>query len=122
MRHVLRYLIIGLYNTLVGYLIFYLVNRVLGSVAHYLVTLGITYLFSITHAYLGQRYIVFRSTAPWRQEYWRFFLVNLGGMMGNALVLSLFVESGVEVMPAQAASVVIITALTYLGHRYFSFR
>ena len=117
-----RYLLIGFYNTVVGYLLFGLVNYVLGNVAHYLVILGVSFILSLTHAYIGQRYIVFRSTAPLWREYLRFFIVNLTGMAGNVLLLVIFVESGVELMVAQAISVLIVTVLSYFGHRFFSFR
>lgn len=117
-----RYLLIGFYNTVVGYLLFVLVNYILGNVAHYLVILGVSFILSLTHAYIGQRCIVFRSTSPWWREYFRFFLVNLVGMAGNALLLVLFVESGVELMVAQAISVLVVTVLSYFGHRFFSFR
>lgn len=117
-----RYLLIGFYNTVVGYLLFGLVNYVLGNVAHYLVILGVSFLLSLTHAYIGQRCIVFRSTAPWWREYLRFFIVNLTGMAGNVLLLVVFVESGVDLMVAQAISVLIVTVLSYFGHRFFSFR
>lgn len=117
-----RYLLIGLYNTVVGYLLFVLVNHVLGNITHYLVILGVSFILSLTHAYIGQRFIVFRSDAPWIQEYFRFFIVNLSGMAGNVLLLTLFVESGMELMLAQAISVVIVTVFSYFGHRYFSFK
>jgi putative flippase GtrA len=118
----LRYLLVGIYNAVAGYFIFYLINYAFGYVLHYLAVLGVSYLMSLTHAYIGQRWIVFRSTAHWRREYLRFLLVNLSGMAGNALLLVFFVECGKGLMVAQALSVVIVTVLSYFGHRYFSFR
>ena len=79
-------------------------------------------MLSLTHAYIGQRWLVFRSTAPWGREYVRFFLVNLSGLASNALLLFIFVESGMGLMVAQAVSVVIVTAISYFGHRNFSFK
>lgn len=117
-----RYLLIGLYNTAVGYLLFGLINYFLGDVAHYLVILAVSFILSLTHAYIGQRCIVFRSTAPWGREYLRFFLVNLSGVAGNAVLLIIFVETGMGLMIAQAFSVLIVTVLSYIGHSKFSFR
>lgn len=118
----LRYLLVGTYNAGVGYLIFYLINYAFSDALHYLIVLMMSYVFSLTHAYIGQRWVVFRSTAPWWREYLRFFIVNLTGMAGNALLLVIFVESGVGLMVAQAISVLIVTIFSYFGHRYFSFR
>lgn len=117
-----RYLLVGTYNAGVGFLIFYLINYAFSHIIHYMAVFVISYLLSLTHAYIGQRWIVFRSSAQWRSEYLRFLLVNLSGMAGNAMLLILFVESGLGLMVAQAISVVIVTAFSYFGHRYFSFR
>lgn len=118
----IRYLLVGTYNAAVGYLFFFLINFAIGNLVHYLVVLILSYILSLTHAYLGQRWIVFCSKAPWFQEYLRFLMVNLSGMVVNALLLILFVEYGVRLMIAQAISVVIVTILSYVGHRKFSFR
>lgn len=117
-----RYLLVGTYNAGVGFLIFYLINYAVGDTLHYLLVLVASYFISLTHAYIGQRWLVFRSTAPWWREYLRFLVVNLTGMAGNALLLFVFVESGMALMLAQAISVLIVTVLSYFGHRYFSFR
>ncbi len=117
-----RYIFVGIYNAGIGYLIFYLINSKFGNDFHYLAVLVASYLLSLTHAYMGQRWIVFRSRSHWGMEYLRFLLVNLSGMAGNALLLILFVESGLEVMIAQAVSVTVVTLLSYFGHRKFSFR
>lgn len=118
----LRYLFVGTYNAVAGYLIFYLINFAFGHIFHYLAILGTSYLFSLTHAYVGQRWIVFRSKAKWKSEYLRFLLVNLSAMALNAILLVIFVESGMGLMVAQAISVLIVTVLSYFGNRCFSFR
>ncbi len=118
----LRYLFVGVYNTGVGYMIFYSINCVFGSTLHYLIVLVISYLLSLTHAYFGQRLFVFRSTDRWGMEYLRFLLVNLSGMLTNALLLFFFIELGIGLMIAQAVSVVIVTLLSYIGHQKFSFK
>jgi putative flippase GtrA len=118
----IRYLFIGTYNAGIGFLIFYLINLAVGDIFHYLVVLIISYFISLTHAYIGQRWVVFRSKAPWLKEYLRFLMVNLTGMAGNALLLFIFVEAGMGLMLAQAISVLIVTVFSYFGHRYFSFK
>lgn len=116
------YLLVGGYNTVVGYLLFFLTNYFLKDNVHYLGILGISFMLSLTHAYVGQRWIVFRSSAPWPGEYFRFFLVNLSGLAGNAVLLVVFVEAGIGLMISQALSVVIVAIVSYFGHRHFSFR
>lgn len=118
----MRFLLVGVYNTVVGYLLFYLIEFALGNFVHYLGILILSYVLSLTHAYLGQRFIVFRSKALWFHEYLRFLMVNLAGMAINGLLLVLFVECGVPVMRAQAISIITVTLISYIGHQKFSFK
>lgn len=69
-----------------------------------------------------QRIFVFKSENAMLGEYWRFFIVNLGGLMINALILGLLIELGLAVEISQAIAIMLTTILSYLGHKNFSFR
>jgi putative flippase GtrA len=56
------------------------------------------------------------------RDFARFESVYLVAIAINALVLPLAVEAGVNRILAQAVITVATTVLSYLGHRYFSFR
>jgi putative flippase GtrA len=117
----LRYLIVGFYNTGIGYLIFFLVNFFLVDITHYLVILVLSFFLSLGHAFMAQRYIVFKSKSPWLKEYVRFFTVNLLGLTVNALLLVIFVNVGLSVLISQAISMLMVTGLSFFSHKNFSF-
>lgn len=119
---VTRFLLVGAYNTIVGYAIFLLLHMVFLENFHYLFILIISYVFSVSHAYFTQRILVFKSRNAIFNEYWRFFIVNLSGLMVNALILSLLIEFGLIVEISQAIAILLTTILSYLGHKNFSFR
>lgn len=117
-----RYVFVGLYNTVVGYFVFWLISCLLDGKAHYLFILGVSFFISLTHAYILQKFFVFRSSGKWLSEYIRFFSVNISGVAVNAFLLTVFVESGLDLMVSQAIATLAVTALSYFGHRKFSFR
>jgi len=122
-----RFIIVGIYNTIIGYAIFVGLNFLLKSaLLHYLVILTISYILSVTHAYITQRYFVFKTRGRIIGEYTKFFSVNLAVLATNAGILHMIMESRkfgfvVNVEIAQAISLLIVTGLSYLGHKFFSF-
>lgn len=122
-----RFIIVGIYNTIMGYLIFVGLNFVLSKMDfHYLVILTISYIFSVTHAYVTQRIVVFRSKGKVTGEYPRFFLVNLLALGVNAILLHGLMQSktfgfdlGVEI--SQAIALGMVTMISFWGHKFFSF-
>jgi len=119
---ILRFLLIGIYNTVIGYAVFLALNWLFGRWLHYLLVLVMSYVFSVTHAYWMQRIFVFESKKAIFFEYGRFFIINLLGLGVNAVILALFVEFGFKIELAQAIAVSIATIVSYAGHRNFSFR
>ena len=52
----------------------------------------------------------------------RFLVVSLAALGANIAVLALLVELGVPKVPAQAAAIVLVTPLSFLGNKLWSFR
>jgi putative flippase GtrA len=52
----------------------------------------------------------------------KFLVVSLAALGANVAVLALLVELGVAKVPAQAAAIVIVTPLSFLGNKLWSFR
>jgi len=107
---------------MIGYLIFIMLNLILGENWHYLMILAVSYIISVTHAYWMQRLVVFQSKEPVFYEYRRFFIVNLTGLGINAILLTLLIKLELKTNIAQAIAVLVTTAISYLGHKNFSFR
>jgi putative flippase GtrA len=90
---------------------------------NYLVIVVLSYPIAIANAYVGYRYIVFRSRGSVLRELPRFSSVYLLTMAANLVALPILVR----VLPLglyaiQALFTIGVVILSYLGHRFFSFR
>ncbi len=119
----IRYLIIGGWNTVFGYGIFAALYFWFASSIHYLAILSISYVLSITNAYIGYKLFVFRTKGNILREYFRFYLVYGVSFIFNLTMLPLFVETFSLNMYVAQAIVTVITILgSYVLHKKFSFK
>jgi putative flippase GtrA len=122
-REPIAYVIVGAWNTLFGYGVFALLYYLLHDRAHVDVILVISYALSIANAYIGYRFVVFRSTGSMKRELPRFTAVYLVTLAANLVVLPV----ALRLLPwnayvVQGLFTFVIVALSYLGHKHFSFR
>ncbi|HOF62554.1 MAG TPA: GtrA family protein [Candidatus Latescibacteria bacterium] len=118
-----RYLIVGGWNTVFGAAVYALLYNGFGQHVHYLLLLIPANILAITNAFLGYRYIVFRSRGRMLQEYLRCYVVYGGMMLFNALLLYLLVTLLSLAPPiANAFCVLSTTIVAYFSHKHFSFR
>lgn len=119
----LRFVAVGGFNTCFGYLAFLALYLLLAQHIHYLLIGVLAHAISVFVAFTGQRYLVFRSQAPWLPEFLRFNLSLLTVFSCSLLGLYLLVErAGVTPLIAQAMITVASVVGSYLAHRHFSFR
>lgn len=124
------FLIVGGINTVVGFGLFVLAdltlgrflddaaNRLVGTLA----TLAVSHVLAVLFAFVMHRRFVFRVTGHLWRDLARFESVYLVSLGINALTLPLLVQLGMERIVAQALITLVTTVLSYVGHRYFSFR
>ena len=122
-REQLLYLAVGGWNTVFGYSVWALLQYLLGDHLHYLVVIVLSWPFAVLNAYLGYRYIVFRSRGPVLRELPRFSLVYLATLLVNLALLPV----ALRVLPfsiyvIQALFTGIVVVCSYLGHKHYSFR
>jgi putative flippase GtrA len=119
----IRYLVVGVWNTVFSYLSFAVLYFLFSPRLHYLVLLAISNLMSITNAYAGYKIFVFRTRGNYIREYFRFYVVYGAAIAINFVLLPVCVEL-LKIPPLVAAA--LLTAFTvassYLGHKHFSFR
>ncbi len=122
-RQVLRFVMVGVVNSVFGFSVFAVLQLTIGGRVHYLVVLLITHVVAVLEAYVLSRWLVFRVSGRWWRELARFWSVYLVALGVNLVALPLLVEiAHVPVLPAQAI-VMLGTALgTYVAHRGFTFR
>lgn len=121
----MRFLMVGAVNTVVGYGLFVLFEWLLGGEGSYLVSLYLSYAIAIAVAFALHRRVTFRVRG--RQgvllSFVRFVGVYLVTLAINTIALPVLVEGvGLNPLLAQAIVVIVTTVISYVGHKFFSFR
>lgn len=121
-REQLLYLVIGGWNTVFGYGIWALMQWLLGPYLHYLVIVLLSWPIAVLNAYLGYRFIVFRSTGSVLKELPRFSLVYLATLVLNLALLPIALATlPFNIYVIQALFLTVVVIGSYLGHKHFSF-
>jgi putative flippase GtrA len=121
-REQLLYLVVGGWNTVFGYGVWALLQSLLGAHLHYLVVVLLAWPIAVLNAYIGYRYVVFRSRGPILKELPRFSLVYFVTLIVNLAALPI----ALNVLPfniyvVQALLTAVVIVCSYLSHRYYSF-
>jgi putative flippase GtrA len=130
-RQVLRYLVVGGWNTLFGYGLFAFFTHLLRHVPYgYLPALVAANVIAVSVAFLGYKWFVFRTAGNYLREWLKTMTVYGTGMLVNAALLAPLV--GIlhsysrlgERAPyvGQAFLAVMVVVLSFLGHKHFTFR
>jgi putative flippase GtrA len=132
----MRYLIVGLWNTLFGYGCFFLLVRIFlhalptrpsltASIASVVATVS-----NVTVSFLGYKWFVFRTKGNYWREYSRSMLVYLPSLVLNAVAIAPLTEA-LRLMPslktkapyvAGAALAGITVVASFFGHKHISFK
>lgn len=117
----LRFLLVGGFNTVFAYAIFAALYELVGL--HYNVALTIQYFITVNFSFITMRYYVFRSHGIWKHEYVKAVSVYVAMYFFNAFALNFFVRIlGIYPLLGQALYLIISTILTFVLHKYFSFK
>ena len=109
----------------VGYLINLAVyDALLHAGLHYLLAATCSFLVAVTSNYIWNRLWTFREhRGHVGIQGMRFFVVSLGALGANLVVLHLLIENGgLGRLVAQAVAIVIVTPLNFVGNKLWSFR
>ncbi len=119
----IRYLLVGLFNTVFGYGFFALLQVTAGNVISYMLVLLIAQVVSTFVAYVLYRSLVFRVRGRFWRDLVRFSLVYAGAFAVNLVLLPVMVSGfGWDVLLAQALIVGGTVIASFFAHRNFSFR
>jgi putative flippase GtrA len=117
------FLVVGGLNTLLGLVSFALFYRLFGDTLHYLGSLVLAYVVGIGASFVVYRRFVYKVRGNVLVDLIRFTGVNAGTFFLNAVCLPILVElAHIPVIPAQVISIAVVTAASYVGHTFFSFR
>ncbi|HEY3317662.1 MAG TPA: GtrA family protein [Coriobacteriia bacterium] len=119
----LRFLVTGVVNTAIGYALFALM-LLLWGVARYNFALVSGWVVSVCVSYGNFKLFVFKTRGTnWVAELGRSYVVYSAALLVNLAVLNAFVRlAHMHPLVGQAASILIVTMMSYLGHKYFTFR
>lgn len=122
-----RFVVVGLLNTVVDLGIFYLLGLIPGmpSVA----AKAISYVLGICNSFIWNKYWTFnaKGSAKGAREFALFFLVNIPPLVVNVVVFSLlglWTDSGSVLLRMVKAFIAAVIAVVwnFLGSRYLAFR
>jgi putative flippase GtrA len=121
-----RFLVVGGINTAFGYAVFAALYLAAGQRIGYLGSLYISYVVGVSLAFVLHRRVTFRAHETGGNpvlDFLRFASVYVVSLAVNTIGLPLLVELGhLPALGAQAIMVVVTTIISYVGHKYFSFR
>lgn len=90
---------------------------------HYLVAATLSFLVAVTSNYTWNRLWTFRDRRRGvAAQGMRFFIVSLGSLGANLLVLNVLISLGAGKLVGQAIAIVLVTPLNFVGNKLWSFR
>ena len=115
-----RFCAVGLSGFIVNLAVYALLVHGVGL--HYLLAATGSFLVAVTSNYTWNRLWTFRhQRGHVGYQGLRFLVVPTFALGANLLVLYLLVELGVGKLPAQAAAIVLVTPLNFVGNKLWSF-
>jgi putative flippase GtrA len=120
-----RFLIVGGINTVVGYALFAAFELLFNGRVSYFVSLYLSYALAAILAFVLHRNYTFQvnRTGNVVIDFFRFQAVGLVALAFNTVALPLLVEGvGWDPLVAQGVVVVVTVLISYVGHKYISFR
>ena len=117
----IRFLIGGAWNTAFSYALYVSFLFLFGS-THYLLLSAVTWVITVVQSWAVLRVFVFRSHGRWPRELGRAYLVYGPTYLLNLAILWVCVHfAGLPPFLGQAIALLLVTVVSYLGHKYFTF-
>jgi len=124
-REKILFLVVGAANTLFGIVLYWVLLELFGKRVNYLVLLIPNQLIAVTVAFFLYKHFVFHAKTEQSllSSYVRFFTIStLNALLGAVLVFLLVHRMHLHPAYANAITVIIVAVLSYLCHKYISFR
>jgi putative flippase GtrA len=117
----IKFLIVGALNTLVGFIVYFICIKSYNI--HYVTSLIISHIIGVIHSYFWNSRWTFRVKVVSISKISKFILVYSITFIINLLSLSIFVDFlQIDKITSQLFALTITTILSFLGHKYWSFR
>jgi putative flippase GtrA len=117
----MKFGVVGVSNTLIFFLVYTLLLKVFG--VWYLAASGIGFAVGAINGFLWNRAWTFRGHVGDAFTPVRWFVVQTSGLLANLGLVYLFVDGvGLDELVGQAVTTVIVTVVTFLANRAWTFR
>lgn len=119
----LRYLMVGMCNTICGYFIGAILFISLESHIHIFIIGIISNIITISISFISYKLIVFRTSENWISEYLRCYIVYGSNAILGIFLLWLAVDKlKFNIWVAQAFSILLSVGVSYILHKRFTFK
>jgi len=123
----LRFLAVGAWNTLFGIAALWVLDRAIAydpnSLLEKELVLAAGWVIAVTQNFFTFKLLVFRTKGRWLREYARMYVTYaLAFAVQSVLVLVISQVFGLSVFWANLPTIIIVTIMSYVGHKYFTFR
>lgn len=120
---VVRYLLVGGWNTLFGIGLFAVMFWCLQDWLHYQVIVVTAWALSVVNAYACYKIFVFRTRGNIWRELSRCYVVYTAALAAQMTGMWILVDGcGLHPIVANALVTFIVVVISYLGHKLFSFK
>jgi len=131
----LRFLFVGGWNTLFSMGVLWVMERlipygpgsalaaVIGVIGAKEVVLAATWILCVTQNLFSFKLLVFRTKGHWLREYGRMCVTYAGlFVVESVMIQTISAVAGWSLFWSKVPTLVVVTVLSYLGHKYFTFR
>jgi putative flippase GtrA len=123
----LRFLIVGVWNVVFSLGVLYLMERYIphdpGSPLQRQLILTGNWVIAVTQNFFSFKLLVFRTKGRWLTEYARMYVTYfLTFIVQSLLIQTISATFHVSMVVANIPTIFVVTILSYLGHKYFTFR
>ncbi len=121
MRNEIRFLVVGVWNTIFGLSLFYLLLKITPELNYFMILIS-SFIISTLQSHLSQRNFVWHSSAPYLYELMKFFWGTLGSFIINLACLPVLVEYlQFPVYPSQVLVVFLLTIFSFIYQKNIVF-
>jgi putative flippase GtrA len=131
----LRFLVVGCWNVVFSMAVLWVLERVIpygpgsalalsiGVVGAKEVVLVLNWFIAVSQNMLTLKLLVFRTKGHWLREYARMFVTYAGTLIVQSVMVQVIsAATGWSLFVSMVPTLVVVTVLSYLGHKYFTFR
>jgi putative flippase GtrA len=119
----IRFVLTGVWNTMLGYAVFAGLYALLKVRLNYVAILAISQIVAVSAAYLAYKRFVFKTSGSGLTEYLRFWTVYGYTFLLNLALLPLCVGVlRISPLAAQAGITALLALASYFGHDRFTFK